>query len=145
VFIVFPWWKFGFNAWIVGYLLYGITCGITISTVFQLAHVVKGIQKVEMKADGNIGFENAIHQLKTTADFARNSRIAEFLFGGLNFQIEHHLFPHVSHIHYYNISKIAKRFCKENDLPYLEYPTFWHSLWAHIQRLSELGDKKEFA
>ncbi|MBZ4369910.1 fatty acid desaturase, partial [Mycobacterium tuberculosis] len=67
--------------------------------------------------------EFAAHQIKTTANFATRNKLVSWLVGGLNFQIEHHLFPKISHIHYPAISKIVKKVCLEYQLQYIEYPT----------------------
>ena len=53
----------------------------------------------------------AIHQIETTVDFARRSRVASWLLGGLNFQIEHHLFPRICHVNYPAISTLVEQTC----------------------------------
>ena len=75
----------------------------------------------------------------TTADFARKNPLANFLFGGLNFQIEHHLFPKICHTHYKNLSPIVKATAKEYNLPYIEHDTFFGAIRSHIKVLKRLG------
>ena len=83
--------------------------------------------------------EWAVHQLKTTANFSTESKLISFLVGGLNFQVEHHLFPKISHIHYPAISKIIRATCEEFNVPYIEYPKMRIALRSHIAYLKEVG------
>jgi linoleoyl-CoA desaturase len=83
--------------------------------------------------------EWAIHQLKTTANFATRNKIISWLIGGLNFQIEHHLFPKISHIHYPAISNIIRQVCQEYGLQYIEYPRMRHAVVSHVQFLRKMG------
>ena len=80
-----------------------------------------------------------IHQLKTTANFARNNRVLSWFVGGLNHQIEHHLFPMICHVHYKELSKIVKDTAKEFNVMYLEIPTFRKAILLHIKELKVLG------
>jgi linoleoyl-CoA desaturase len=83
----------------------------------------------------------AIHQMYTTTNFANNSRFFSWYVGGLNFQIEHHLFPHVCHVHYRKISSIVKQTALEFSIPYNSEPTFFHALLGHARLLKQLGIK----
>jgi linoleoyl-CoA desaturase len=82
--------------------------------------------------------EWAIHQIKTTANFATKNKLVSWLVGGLNFQIEHHLFPKISHIHYPAISKIIRNACQEYGIAYLEYPKS-DSRCFHAAFLRQMG------
>ncbi len=79
--------------------------------------------------------------MKTTANFACQSKLASFLCGGLNLQIEHHLFPKVSHVHYPAISKIIQEKCIEYNVPYNQYPTMMEALASHFRVMKFLGRK----
>ena len=81
----------------------------------------------------------AIHQVKTTANFAARNKIVSWFVGGLNYQIEHHLFPRVSHIHYPALSSIVKRTCKKFNMPYNEYPTMLSAIFSHLRMMKFLG------
>ena len=83
--------------------------------------------------------EWAIHQLKTTANFATKSKLVSWYVGGLNFQIEHHLFPKISHIHYPQISKIIKQACKEYGVQYVEYPKMIQAVASHVAYLKQMA------
>jgi linoleoyl-CoA desaturase len=87
----------------------------------------------------------AIHQLFTTSNFSPKSWLVGFYTGGLNRQVEHHLFAHISHIHYKKIAKIVKETAQEFSLPYNEYKTFWKAVSEHYNQLKELGRKPSFA
>jgi linoleoyl-CoA desaturase len=88
---------------------------------------------------GRLEDEWAIHQLKTTANFAPRSKVISWLVGGLNFQVEHHLFPKISHIHYPEISKIVKQACREFNVPYIEYKRMWQAIASHVNFLKQMG------
>jgi linoleoyl-CoA desaturase len=89
--------------------------------------------------DGKMNDEWAVHQLKTTANFATGNKIISFLVGGLNFQVEHHLFPKISHVHYPAISKIIRSTCMEFNVPYIEYPRMRQALASHVSFLRDMG------
>ena len=88
---------------------------------------------------GRLDDEWAVHQLKTTANFATNSKLVSWLVGGLNFQIEHHLFPKISHIHYPAISKIIRQACQEYGINYIEYPRVRYAVASHVAFLKQMG------
>jgi linoleoyl-CoA desaturase len=92
-----------------------------------------------MPATGKMEDEWAIHQVKTTANFATKNKLVSWLVGGLNFQIEHHLFPKISHIHYPAISRIIKQVCEEYGISYIEYPRVRYAVVSHIKFLRQMG------
>lgn len=140
MFIALPIMLLGFTAWLVGFLTITMITGLAISMVFQLAHTVEHTEfPVPSETSGKIESEWAIHQLNTTANFATKSKIISWLLGGLNFQIEHHLFPRISHVHYPAISKIIKKTCGEYDINYIEFPKMRQAIASHIHYLKRLG------
>ncbi len=117
----------------------GVT-GIVLAVVFQLAHIVEEAAfPAPSPSTGRLDDEWAIHQVKTTVDFARGNRAVAWLIGGLNFQIEHHLFPRISHVHYPAISKVVEETCREFHVPYASHPTFWAGVAAHFRWLRRMG------
>jgi len=92
-------------------------------------------------ATGQMEDEWAIHQIKTTANFATRNKVVSWLVGGLNFQVEHHLFPKISHVHYPAISKIIKKACEDYGIKYLEYPKVRTAVASHVAFLRHLGRK----
>lgn len=141
-YILLPIYVLGWQPWLTGFLVIHVTMGLSLSVVFQLAHIVE--KTTFDVADGThkiIGSEWALHEIRTTADFAPESRIISWLVGGLNFQIEHHLFPQVSHIHYAALSKIVRQQCELFGLPYNYYPTAWQALFSHVRLMRKLGDR----
>ncbi len=124
---------------ILGFVLLHFVEGMTLAVVFQLAHVVDGAEFPEPNEDGKVKDSWAVHQLKTTANFARNSWLANFICGGLNFQIEHHLFPAICHIHYTKLAPIVQNTAYEFGLPYNESKTFIGALRSHIRMMHRLG------
>ncbi len=128
------WWGI-----LIGFVSMHLVAGLTLALVFQLAHVVEGPEFSTPAEDGSMENSWAVHQVRTTSNFSRKSRLAYFLTGGLNFQIEHHLFPKVCHIHYRAISHIVKETSESFDLPYHEHPTFMSGLISHVRMLKRLG------
>ena len=90
---------------------------------------------------GNIKNTWAIHQLKTTVNFACNNKLVNWFTGGLNHQVEHHVFPNISHIHYNKIAEIVKNTAKEFNLPYNEFKTTKDAIIAHFKYLRLMGVK----
>ena len=88
-----------------------------------------------------IEYEWAIHELKTTANFAMNNKVVSWFVGGLNFQVEHHLFTRVSHVHYPAIAKIVKAHCEKFDVPYHYYNTMTGAVISHIRLMKQLGNE----
>ena len=130
---------------LIGFLIMHYTAGIILSVVFQLAHVMPNTEMPTPDKDGNMKNTWAIHQLYTTSNFAPKNWLVEFFTGGLNHQVEHHLFAHISHIHYDKLAKIVKETAEEFSLPYNEYKTFWKAVKEHYHQLNVLGKKPQLA
>lgn len=140
LFVAIPIYLIGFVPWLVGFLIYGLFTGFVLSIVFQLAHTVEETQfPVAVQPVNQIEDEWAVHQLKTTANFATRNKLITWLVGGLNYQIEHHLFPKISHVHYPAISKIIKQACAEYNVPYIEHRKMRFAVASHISHLRQLG------
>jgi linoleoyl-CoA desaturase len=140
LFIVIPIITIGFGNWLIGFLCFTAVSGFILSIVFQLAHTVEDTQFPMPDVETNkLEDEWAIHQLKTTANFATGSKLVSWYVGGLNFQIEHHLFPKISHIHYPQISKIIKQACKEYGVQYVEYKKMSQAVVSHISYLKYMA------
>ncbi len=128
------WWKV-----LIGFFAMHYTAGLILSIVFQLAHVVEETDNPIPNTEGEIENTWAIHQLYTTANFAPKNKLVNWFTGGLNHQIEHHIFPHISHIHYGKIAEIVKQTARECNLPYYEFRTMRSAVAAHFRHLKELG------
>ena len=142
-YIVVPVHYVGWPAWVIGFGCMHIMMGLTLALVFQLAHVVE--DAVFVFAPGTepqrIEEEWAIHQVRTTANFAPRNKIISWFVGGLNFQIEHHLFPKVSHVHYPAISGIVKEVCSKHQVHYNEFSTMSSAVASHFRMMRMLGRK----
>jgi linoleoyl-CoA desaturase len=134
------WWKV-----LIGFFVMHYTAGIILSIVFQLAHIVPLAEMPLPDKEGNLEHTWAVHQLYTTTNFAPNNKFISWYTGGLNHQVEHHIFPHISHIHYGKIAKIVKETALEYDLPYNEYKTFTKAIAEHFNQLKTLGAKPAYA
>ena len=125
------------------YLIAAFVSGVTMSVVFQLAHVVEEAQFPVPVADGpgHVHIERpwAEHQIETTVDFARGNWLLCYFLGGLNFQVEHHLFHKICHVHYPALSKVVEDACKEFGIQYNAHKSFWAAVASHGRHLAELG------
>jgi linoleoyl-CoA desaturase len=138
VYMALPIYLVGLLPWLIGFIIITFVCGICISLVFQLAHVVGGTQFFSVHRAGQ-NHDWATHQVRATADFATHSRFLHWMLGGLNFQVEHHLFPRISHIHYPAVAKHVKQTCKEYGIAYNEYKSMLSAVIAHLVLLYNLG------
>ncbi|OYU94435.1 MAG: acyl-CoA desaturase [Bacteroidetes bacterium B1(2017)] len=140
LFLLMPFYFAGVANTLIGYSVAVFVCGLTIAVVFQLAHVVENAPFIDTHGeDTKIETEWAVHQLNTTFNFATKSKSVSWLLGGLNFQVEHHLFPKVSHVHYPQLNKILKATCKEFNVHYNEFPTVISALRSHLMHLKHIG------
>lgn len=141
-YIVIPIALIGWKAWLIGFLISQFTLGLTLAVVFQLAHVVEHAE-FETAGVDPVKIENewAIHQIKTTANFAFTNKLITWFVGGLNYQIEHHLFPRISHIHYPAISRIVRETCEKFDLNYIYFPTTRAAVASHVRFMNHMGQK----
>ncbi len=128
-----------FGQWAIGFFAMHCTAGLILSTVFQLAHVVEGATQPVPDEKNSIENAWAIHQLYTTSNFAGKNKALSWYIGGLDYQIEHHLFPNISHIHYPAISKIVKNVAENFNIPYNDKTSFTKGLLSHIKMLHNLG------
>lgn len=136
--LVLPYCAFK-NFWLVGiiYSAFFMCLSLVMALTFVLAHVSDG---QNFFLPGDVWKRDwALHQLQTTCDFAVENRFLNFFLGGLNFQIEHHIFPNICHLHYPHIQKIVKNYCVKHNLPYHEEKTLWEALKKHVLHLKRMG------
>jgi len=113
--------------------------GWMLAFMFQVAHVVPDVKYIKREADGKVKYGWAETQVVTSADFSHGSSFWTHMSGGLNYQVVHHLFPGICHIHYPRIAPIVLETCKEFGIPYTVYPTYGKALSAHFQHLKTVG------
>ena len=130
------------HAWYIVLGVYAIaafTSGVVLSVVFQLAHCVEEAEFPQPVAvppnAAKIDNDWAVHQLETTVDFARGSKVLCWFLGGLNFQVEHHLFSRICHVHYPAVSKVVEETCREFGVRYNAHKSFWSALGSHYRWL----------
>lgn len=136
--LLHPWWA------VLGtYAIAAFTCGVVLSVVFQLAHCLGEAEFPVAIATANgqsrLSTEWAVHQVQTAVNFARGNRLIGWYVGGLNFQIEHHLFHKICHIHYPALSKVVEEACREFGIRYQSHPTFFSAVASHYQWLKLMG------
>ena len=140
MFVGVVWWKV-----LIGFFVMHYVAGLILSVVFQLAHIIDDTTNPEPTETGEIENTWAIHQLFTTVNFAPKNWLVNWYTGGLNHQIEHHIFPNISHVHYDKIAEIVKQTASECNLPYHEYKTMRSAVIAHFKHLKDLGKEPQLA
>jgi len=125
----------------LGFFIMHYVSGFILAIIFQPAHVVEGTEYPLPDATGNLENSWAIHQLHTTTDFGKKQKLFSWYVGGLNYQIEHHLFPNICHVHYRHIAGIVEQTAKEFGLPYKTKDSFQEALRAHARQLKMLSKK----
>jgi len=140
VFSPVAWW-----VTIIGFLVMHFTLGFLLACVFQTAHVMEAAHFPGTDDSGALENNWAVHQLMTTTNYAPNNRLLSWFVGGLNFQVEHHLFPNICHTHYRKLSKIVQKTAEEYGLPYNTVPSFRSALRIHWRMLRQLGSGRELA
>jgi linoleoyl-CoA desaturase len=135
-FTALPWYQV-----LLGVILMHYVAGFILAIIFQPAHVVEGTEFPVPDENNTLETNWAAHQLRTTSNFGNKSRWFTWYVGGLNFQIEHHLFPNICHVHYKNISGIVRKTAQEFGLPYKTFRTFVDALNGHARHLKTLGKR----
>ncbi len=132
--LVYPWWLA-----LAGYAALSMIIGVVTATTFQLAHCA---EEADFAAPDRIAAERppwAIHEVEATVDFCPRNRVLTWFLGGLNYQIEHHLFPRIPHTHYPRIAEIIRRNCALHGVRYTCQPTLRAALRSHHRHLRALG------
>ena len=128
--------------WVVAvfYVVAAVVLGLVLSVVFQLAHCVEEA-KFPMPNEVTHRMDRAwaMHQVETTVDFSRGNRAISWLLGGLNYQIEHHLFPRICHTHYAAMAKLVEETCRDFGIRYNEHKTLWAGIASHFRWLRQMG------
>lgn len=139
--LALPMWLSPAAWWVtlIFFLSMHFIAGVLLSAIFQAAHIMPEVEYPLPNEDGKVNTNWFIHQLKTTCNFSPNSRIFSWFVGGLNYQIEHHLFPSISHVHYPKISSIVKKTAEEYGVPYHVHSNFAVAMINHFKQLWRLG------
>lgn len=136
-FVALPVWVLGVWPALGALALFHVVFGLILTSVFQLAHMNDVAEFPHLAVDGRtVEEEWAVHQLRTTADFAPDNSLATWYFGGLNFQVEHHLFPGVSHRHYPALAGIVAQTARDHGLAYNVYPSWRAALRGHVNNIA---------
>lgn len=138
IYYIIPATQVGWWAALLGLVLMYYFMSLFVTTIFQLAHVLENTSMVSHK-DYKVEEHRAVHQLETTANFSMRSKFWTWLLGGLNFQVEHHLFPQISHVHYPQLAKIVQRVCHQYDIPYHAYATIGDAFVSHLKYIKKMG------
>ena len=132
--LVFPWW-----AVLCAYLAYSMVVSLIMAVTFQLAHCV---EEADFASPEELAVEPrlwAVHEVETTVNFCPHNRVLSWLVGGLNYQIEHHLFPRVPHTHYPQIAEIVRRNAELHGVRYVAQHSLRAALRSHFRHLRTMG------
>lgn len=155
---LFYFWKLFFVAWaiviplfyhplwqvVVFHLLAVYTMGVILSTVFQLAHCVEDADFPPRPLEGKkMSVEWAVNQLNTTVDFSKDNGLLTWFVGGLGYQVEHHLFPKVCHMHYPALARIVDEVAQEHGVRRRAYSSVPRAIASHYRHLRKLGRAEE--
>jgi linoleoyl-CoA desaturase len=136
--LLHPWWA------VLGvYAMAAFTSGVVLAVVFQLAHCVEDADfpSPVIAPDGSqrMATDWAVHQVQTTVNFAPRNPVLCWFLGGLNFQIEHHLFHRICHVHYPEMSKVVEEVCREFGVRYSAHRSIFGAIASHWRWLVQMG------
>jgi linoleoyl-CoA desaturase len=139
--IVLPYYLLDYSIWTIflGFFIMHFVAGLVLALIFQPAHVMEHLDFPVPNNEGSLENNWAIHQLNTTTNFAPNNKLLSWYVGGLNYQVEHHLFPNICHVHYNKIAPIVKQTAQEFGIPYYSIGTFRKAVSSHWTMLRKLG------
>eukprot|EP01080_Neovahlkampfia_damariscottae_P008635 gene8635-582_t len=115
-----------------------LTAGCLFGHFSQISHIVDDL---EWPADTPIEEDWGEMQVRTSCDYATDSRFWTYLSGHLNYQVCHHLFPSISPQHYEAILPLLKETCQEYNVKYTCYESFWECLSHHYNHLEQFQDR----
>ena len=124
---------------LLGFVMMHLVAGLSLALIFQPAHVMETSEFPDTPDDRKMENNWAVHQLLNTTNFCPDNKFVSWYIGGLNFQIEHHLFPHICHVHYPKLAPIVQRTAEEFGLSYQIIPTFRKAILDHFRMLKKLG------
>ena len=133
--LLHPAWQVAVVFMVVSFVL-----AFTLAVTFQLAHC---LEEAEFPSAGDMAAagrtEWARHQVETTVDFAPRNRLLAWYLGGLNFQIEHHLFSRVCHIHYPDLAVVVREVCEQHGVHHQAHPGLASAMASHGRWLRRMG------
>jgi len=140
VMVVVPLQFYSLPEFLIGYFAMALVCGTVLSHIFQPAHVTGDNEFLVPDENNRISISQTELQFISTSNFATKNKILSWYAGGLNFQIEHHLFHQVSHVHYPALQAGVIKICKDFDIEYVEYKNLWAAFCAHYKHLKKMGE-----
>jgi linoleoyl-CoA desaturase len=132
------WWQV-----VLGFIAMHAVLSLGICLVLVPSHLFEHTVYVNNSANRQVSAHWAVHQLESTLDYSAGSRLANFLFGGLNTNAAHHLFPRICHIHLVDITRIVKQTASEYGVIYNE-TSLAGAITSHFKILKQLGRNDSF-
>lgn len=125
--------KLVFSYWLIGHFM----IGIFLALIFVTGHLTETVFYPKV-VDGAVHTNWAVNVVKTTGDYSASSKL-EWLVGGINIHVAHHLFPRINHVHYKKLAPIIRASAIKHGLVYREIPSFWTAMRSHFVLLKALG------
>jgi fatty acid desaturase (delta-4 desaturase) len=116
--------------------VYYMVGGLYLAFFFLISHNFKGVKKEGVDSTKGCFVRN---QVETSSNVG--GWLLGHMNGGLNFQIEHHLFPRVHHSNYYYIAPVVRSVCEKHGIAYVHFPTLWDNVASTFEHLRVLGSK----
>ena len=132
---------FSLQNWVivlVGFLLMHLTQSLFLLFTFFMTHHVEQTEYPTTDKNGFIKTSWLMNQIKSSNDMHPFSETANFILGGFNNHIAHHLFPHYHHIHYPRLNKILYRILLENDIV-PNQTSYWGGITSHLRLLKRMS------
>jgi linoleoyl-CoA desaturase len=129
---------------LTGFLFMHLTQSLFLLFTFFMTHHVEATEYPSTDEHGYIKTSWLMNQLKSSNDMHPFSKTANFILGGFNNHIAHHLFPHFHHIHYPELNKILYPILIENNIK-PNQTTYWGGVVSHLKLLKKMSypDKKQ--
>ena len=128
---------FSFSTILFAFLGMHLLLSLYLSITFLISHYGHSVQYIQ-EAGTAANRSWFAHQVDVCIDFHPCSKVANFIFGGFNAHLAHHLFPAYCHVHYPAISVIIREELKGYSIPYKSYP-YWKAVQMHFLLLHKLG------
>lgn len=120
---------------LLAFFILTVSGSAVIALVLLSTHVSEDACFPEPDENNILPHSWSYHQVLTAADFATNNKVINFLFGGFNHHVIHHLFPHVCHVHYPKLTPILVEMTKKYGLTYRSHNSLLNAVISHFKLL----------
>jgi linoleoyl-CoA desaturase len=111
-----------------------------ISSIFAIIANLSHIQYECIQINTENKNDFLYNQVSSSMNYKTDDPITRFICLGLDIQIEHHLFPNIPHSSLRQIQHIVRDYCDKNDIPYIENPSIFPTIYSYICYLYNMGN-----